>query len=77
MHRPLGHLSGTQGNKDCSANLAITPVIDFIELGCGDACWSAVKLLAGGCALHEPDLKRCQLIIVLHVIPCPWDGALV
>jgi hypothetical protein len=77
MHRPIGHLSGTQGNKYPSANLALFPVVDLIELGWGDACWRAVKLFACGCALHEPALKRCQLIFVLHMIPCPWDGALV
>ena len=77
MHRPIGHLSGTQGNKDFSANLALFPVVDLIELRCGSACWSAMKHLACGCALYEPALKRCQRIFVLHMIPCPWDGALV
>ena len=77
MHRPIGHLSGTQGNKDFSANLAIIPVVDRIELGFGGARWSAIKLLACGSALHEPALKRSQLIYVLHVLPSPWDGALV
>ena len=67
MHRPIGPLSGTQGNEDFGANLALFPVVDLIELGCGDACWSAIKLVACGCALHEPALKRCQFIFVLHV----------
>jgi len=69
MNRPIEPLSGTQGNKDPSANLALIPVVDLIELVCGVACWSAVKLLACGCALHEPALKRCQLTCVLHVTP--------
>src|SRR5215203_1340532 len=43
------------------------PVVDLIELGCGSSCWSAIKLLARGCAFHEPALKRCQLIFVLPV----------
>jgi len=77
MHRPIGHLSGTQGNKYPSANLAIIPVVDRIELGCGGARWSTIKLLSCGGTLHEPALKRCQLIFVLHVLPSPWDGTLV
>jgi hypothetical protein len=70
MHRPIGHLSGTQGNKHFSANLALFPIVDLIDLGCGGACWSAIELVACGCALHEPALKRCQLTYVLHVPPC-------
>jgi len=77
MNRPIGHLSGTQCNKDFSANLANIPVVDLIEHACGDACWSAVKLLTCGCALYELALKRCQLTFLVHVIPRPWDGVLV
>jgi len=70
MHRPIGHLSCTHGNEDFSANLALFPVVDLNDLGYGGACWSAIELVACGCALHEPALKRCQLTYVLHVTPC-------
>ena len=33
MHRPIGHLSCAQGNENFSANLALFPVVDLIELG--------------------------------------------
>jgi len=71
INRPIGHLSCTQRNKDFGANLAIIPVVDLIELGFGGACWSAIKFLACSCERHEPELKRCQLIFRLHVIPFP------
>src|SRR5215210_1823643 len=71
MDRPIGYLSGTQGNENFSANLALFPIVDLIELGRGGACWSTIKLVACGCALHKPGLKRCQLTFVLHVTPCP------
>jgi hypothetical protein len=56
MHRPIGLLSGTQGNEDFGADLALFPVVNLIELGCGSACWSTIKLLACGCTFHEPAL---------------------
>jgi hypothetical protein len=71
MHIPIGHLSGTQGNEDFSANLSLFPVVDLIELGRGGACWGAIKFIACGCALHESAFKWCQIIFVLHMAPCP------
>jgi hypothetical protein len=76
MHRPIGLLSGTQCNQDFSADLALFPIVDLIELGCGGPCWSTIKLLAGGRALHKLALKWCQLIVLRHVNPCPWDCSL-
>ena len=52
MHRPIWHLSGTQGDKDFGANLALFPVVDLIELGCGGARRSTIELLACCCTLH-------------------------
>jgi hypothetical protein len=69
MHRPIRHLSCTQGNENFSANLALFPVVDLIELGCGGACWSTIELVTCGCALYKPGLKRRKLTFVFHVTP--------
>jgi hypothetical protein len=45
MHRPIGHISSTQGNEDFSTNLALFPIVDLIDLGCGGACWSVIELV--------------------------------
>ena len=45
MHRPIGHLSSTQGNENVSPNLALFSIVDLIDLGCGGACWSAIELV--------------------------------
>ncbi len=71
MHRPIRLFFGTQGNKNFGANLAFFPVVYLIELGYGGASGRAIKLVAHGCALHEPALERCQIISDPHVAPCP------